>query len=262
MSNETPPTRTPFVAGNWKMHTSGVECVALCRAVRDSIDDIPGVDKAVCPPFPFLREAMGAFAGSTVRVGAQNVHWEDQGAYTGEVSPLMLQGLVEFVIVGHSERREHFGETDATVNLRLKAALRNNLTPIFCVGETQKEREAGRMEKVLSRQVRQGLKGVPWSGRCVIAYEPVWAIGTGLAATSEQANDAIGFIRKLVAEAFDAEIAGATRIQYGGSVKPENAAELFAQPEIDGALVGGASLDADAFAAIVRAAADAGQRQP
>jgi triosephosphate isomerase len=169
----------------------------------------------------------------------------------------MLQGLVDGVIVGHSERRQYFCETDETVNRRLKAALAHDLIPIFCVGETKDERESGSTNKVLSRQVRDGLSGVPWTGDCVVAYEPVWAIGTGLAATGEQANETVGFIRGLISELFGADVAQAIRIQYGGSVKPDNIAEFVAQSEIDGALVGGASLDADAFAAIVRAAADA-----
>ncbi len=248
--------RIPFIAGNWKMHRKADECVAHCQAVRERIDSVDGVDKAVCPPFPFLEQVKAALAGSTVRLGAQNVHWEEQGAYTGEVSPSMLQGLVEYVIIGHSERRQHFCETDESVNRKLKAALAHGLTPIFCIGETQEEREAGRTEEVLARQVNQGLEGVPWTAACVIAYEPIWAIGTGLAASGEQANETIGFVRSLVAEAFDQELAQATRIQYGGSVKPENAGEFLAQPEIDGALVGGASLDADAFAEIVRSAAE------
>ncbi len=247
--------RVPFVAGNWKMHTTAEECVALCRALRERLDPLDGVDKAVCPPFPFLEQAKAALAGSTIQLGAQNVHWETQGAYTGEVSPLMLQGLVDYVIVGHSERRQHFCETDETVNRKLKAALAHGLTPTFCVGETREEREAGRTDEVLARQVRQGLEGVPWTAACVVAYEPVWAIGTGLAATGPQANETVGFIRRLLADAYDPNVAEATRIQYGGSVKPDNAGEFLAQPEIDGALVGGASLDAGAFAAIVRAAA-------
>ena len=248
--------RIPFIAGNWKMYTTAEECVALCRAVRERSDAIAGVDKAVCPPFPFLERAREALAGSSVRLGAQNVHWDEQGAYTGEVSPLMLQGLVDYVIIGHSERRQYFCETNESVNKRLKAALAHGLTPIFCVGETQEEREAGRTEDVLTRQVNQGLEGAPWTAACVIAYEPVWAIGTGLAASGEQANETIGFVRGLVAKAFGEEVAQSTRIQYGGSVKPENASEFLSQPEIDGALVGGASLDADAFAAIVRSAAE------
>ena len=250
-------SRTPFIAGNWKMYTTGDECVALCRAVRERVDAIEGVEKAVCPPFPFLEQAKAALAGSSVRLGAQNVHWEEKGAYTGEVSPIMLRGLVDYVLVGHSERRQYFCETDETVNGKLKAVLAHGLTPIFCVGETRDEREAGRTEEVLSRQVRQGLDGVAWNGACVIAYEPVWAIGTGLAASGAQANETIGSIRGLVSEAFGGAVAEATRIQYGGSVKPENAAEFLSQAEIDGALVGGASLDADAFSAIVRQAADA-----
>jgi triosephosphate isomerase len=249
--------RIPVVAGNWKMYTTVGECVTLCRAVRERIDGIAGVDKAVCPPFPFLRDARAALDGSSIALGAQNVHWEPQGAYTGEVSPVMLQGLVDCVIVGHSERRQHFCETDDTVNRRLKAAISHGLTPIFCVGETQEERVAGRTAEVLKTQVQWGLAGVSWTADCVIAYEPVWAIGTGLAATGEQANETVGSIRSLLAGLFGADVAQATRIQYGGSVKPDNIAEFVAQPEIDGALVGGASLDADAFAAIVQAAAQA-----
>lgn len=247
--------RTPFIAGNWKMHTNAEECVALCKAVRERVEGISGVEVGVCPPFPFLANAKQALDGSAIRIGAQNAHWEAHGAFTGEVSPAMLRGLVDYAIIGHSERRQYFCETDETVNKRLKAVLEHGLLPIFCIGETREEREANRMEDVLSRQVRDGLAGVAWTRECVVAYEPVWAIGTGLAATSEQANEAIGFIRGLLGVSFGGEIAQATRIQYGGSVKAENAAELFAQTEIDGALVGGASLDADAFAAIVRVAA-------
>ncbi|MEX0786666.1 MAG: triose-phosphate isomerase [Dehalococcoidia bacterium] len=250
-------SRVPFIAGNWKMYTSADECVALCQAVRERVAGIDGVDVAVCPPFPHLDAARAALEGSNVRLGAQNVHWEDQGAYTGEVSPTMLRGLASLVIVGHSERRQYFCETDETVSKRLQGALAHGLTPIFCLGETKDEREAGQTEEVLTRQVRRGLEGVPWSGDCVVAYEPVWAIGTGLAASGQQANAAVALIRGLIGDLFGDAIAQANRIQYGGSVKPENAAEFLAQTEIDGALVGGASLDADAFAAIVRAAAEA-----
>lgn len=246
--------RTPFIAGNWKMHTNEEECVALCKGVASEIAGLEGIEVGVCPPFPYLLAAREALSGSNVRLGAQNVHWEDKGAYTGEVSPAMLSGLADDVIIGHSERREYFGETDDTVNQRLHAALAHHLRPILCVGETQVERESDKTEDVLSRQLRAALDGVAWHADSVIAYEPVWAIGTGLAATAEQANQTIAFIRGLVAEIFDSSVAEATRIQYGGSVKPDNAAELFAQPEIDGALVGGASLDAKAFGAIVKAA--------
>ena len=252
--------RTPFVAGNWKMHTNAEECVALCRAVRERIDGLTGVDVAVCPPYPFLAQAKAALAGSRVLLGAQNAHWEAQGAYTGEVSPAMLQGLADCAIIAHSERRQYFCETDETANRRLRAVLAHGLTPIFCVGETREERAAGRTEEVLSRQVRAGLQGVPWTGACVVAYEPVWAIGTGLAATGAQANETTGFIRGLLAQLFGDAVAQATRIQYGGSVKADNVAEFLGQQEIDGALVGGASLDAEAFAAIVRAAAEAKAR--
>jgi triosephosphate isomerase len=249
--------RTPFIAGNWKMFTNATQCVDLCRALRERIDAIAGVDKAVCPPFVHLDRARAALEGSSIAVGAQNMHWEEQGAFTGEVSPRMLQGLAQYVIIGHSERRQYFCETDETCNKKLTSALTHQLTPIFCVGETRAEREANKTNDVLSRQVRVGLGGVPvTAGECVIAYEPVWAIGTGLAATGAQANETIGYIRSLVAEIAGASIAKGTRIQYGGSVKADNAAEFFGQPEIDGALVGGASLDADAFAAIVRAAAE------
>ena len=247
--------RTPFIAGNWKMHTNAEECVTLCKAIVEEIGSVRGVEVSVCPPFPYLQTARRALDGSSVRLGAQNVHWEESGAYTGEVSPAMLSGLVDDVIIGHSERRQYFGETDGTVNQRLLAALAHGLRPIFCVGETQQERESNKTDDILSRQLRAGLDGVAWTADSVIAYEPVWAIGTGLAATAEQANETIAFIRSLLGELFDSSIAEATRIQYGGSVKPDNAAELFAQPDIDGALVGGASLDAVAFAEIVKAAA-------
>ncbi len=255
-SASSPAARTPLVAGNWKMYTTADECASLCRAVRDRIDAVEGVEKAVCPPFPFLGQARAALQGSSVRLGAQNAHWEEQGAYTGEVSPLMLKDLVDYVIIGHSERRQYFGETDETVNRRLKAVLAQGLIPIFCIGETREQREGGNTEEVLTRQVRLGLDGVSWTAECVIAYEPVWAIGTGLAATGQQANEAAAFIRGLVGDMFGAPVAQATRIQYGGSVKAENAAEFLHLPEIDGALVGGASLDAGGFAAIVREATE------
>ena len=255
MTTTDRPARTPFIAGNWKMNTDAAQCEALCRAVAERVGSIAGVDVTVCPPFPFLAQAKEALAGSAVRLGAQNVHWQEQGAYTGEVSPVMLQGLVDDVIIGHSERRQYFCETDETVNRRLRAALAHGLRPIMCVGETQQERESGLTNDVLARQVRDGLANVDWTGDCVVAYEPIWAIGTGLVASEQEANDAIGYIRGLLSELFGAPVAQATRIQYGGSVKPDNAATLLAQPEIDGALVGGASLDADAFASIVQAAA-------
>jgi len=247
--------RTPIVAANWKMHTTVRTAAELCQALRESIDGVRGVEKVVCPPFVFLALARETLGGSSIKVGAQNVFWEEKGAFTGEVSPPMLADLCEYVIIGHSERRKYFGETDETVNRRLKAALAQGLQPIFCVGETAEEREAGRTEEVLLRQVRGGLADIEVAPAFVVAYEPVWAIGTGVAATGEMANETIALIRRELASLYGGELAQAARIQYGGSVDGANIAEFMAQPEIDGALVGGASLKADVFTAIVEAAA-------
>jgi triosephosphate isomerase len=247
--------RTPIVAANWKMHTTVRTAAELCQALRESIDEMRGVEKVVCPPFVFLALAREALAGSSIKVGAQNVFWEEKGAFTGEVSPPMLGDLCEYVIVGHSERRKYFGETDETVNRRLKAALTHGLRPIFCIGETGDERQAGRTEEVLLRQVRGGLADIGISSGFVVAYEPVWAIGTGVPATGEMANEAIALIRRELASLYGGELAEAARIQYGGSVDGANIAEFMAQPDIDGALVGGASLKADVFTAIVAEAA-------
>jgi len=247
--------RTPIVAANWKMHTTVRTAAELCRALRESIDNVKSVEKVVCPPFPFLALAHQTLAGSSLKVGAQNVFWEEKGAFTGEVSPPMLADLCEYVIIGHSERRKYFGETDETVNRRLKAAMAKGLRPIFCIGETGDERQAGRTNEVLLRQVRGGLAGIEITSGFVVAYEPVWAIGTGVPATGEMANDAIGLIRREVASLYGGELAQATRIQYGGSVDGANIDEFMAEPEVDGALVGGASLKADVFTAIVEAAA-------
>ena len=246
--------RMPIIAGNWKMYTTARAAAELCRLLRERIDGLAGVEKVVCPPFVFLAHAGRELAGSSIKVGAQNVYWEEEGAYTGEVSPPMLADLCEYVIVGHSERRKYFGETDETVNRRLKAALAHGLRPIMCVGETLEEREAGRTEEVLLRQVRGGLADVDMPIAFVLAYEPVWAIGTGVPATGPMANETIGVIRQELASLYGRELAEAARIQYGGSVTPDNVAEFMSQPQIDGALVGGASLKADAFAAIVEQA--------
>jgi triosephosphate isomerase len=247
--------RTPIVAANWKMHTTVRTAAELCQALRESIDEVKGVEKVVCPPFVFLALAREALAGSSIKVGAQNVFWEEKGAFTGEVSPPMLGDLCEYVIVGHSERRKYFGETDETVNRRLKAALTHGLRPIFCIGETGDERQAGRTEEVLLRQVRGGLADIGISSGFVVAYEPVWAIGTGVPATGAMANEAIALIRRELASLYGGELAQGARIQYGGSVDGANIAEFMAEPEIDGALVGGASLKADVFTAIVAEAA-------
>ncbi|HEY3079537.1 MAG TPA: triose-phosphate isomerase [Chloroflexota bacterium] len=247
-------SRSPIVAGNWKMNTTLEEALELSDALRETIGGLAGVESLVCPPFVWLIPVAERLRDSSIGVGAQNTHWAPKGAFTGEVSPLMLASLCRYVIVGHSERRQHFGETDETVNRKVRAAIAHNLLPIVCVGETLAENEAGRTFEVVSRQTRAALAEVPPTEELVVAYEPVWAIGTGRAATSEGAAATIGDIRRVVGDVWGVEVAARLRIQYGGSVTPANAAELFAQPEIDGALVGGASLRAADFAAIVRAA--------
>jgi triosephosphate isomerase (TIM) len=247
--------RTPIIAGNWKMHTTADSALELCRGIRERAEDVTGVEKVVCPPFPFLMVAADCLKGSSFKVGAQNMHWEKQGAYTGEVSPSMLQGLVDFVIIGHSERRAYFCETDETVNKKVKAALEAGLRPIMCVGETEREREEGRTTDVLIRQTRAALDGVDLPLGFAIAYEPVWAIGTGKAASGPMANDAIGLIRAQVTALCGREQGDSLRILYGGSVTADNVAEFMAESEVDGALVGGACLKVDSFAAIIEQSA-------
>jgi triosephosphate isomerase len=247
-------SRVPIVAGNWKMHTTLEEAGELVRALRQALEGPLGVTVVLCPPFVSLDAVRGELEGSSLRLGAQNMHWEASGAFTGEVGPAMLAGLCDYVILGHSERRASFGETDEVVNRKVQAALRHGLTSILCIGETWEEREAGRTRAVLERQLRGALVQVPSPQGIVIAYEPVWAIGTGRAATPHDANEAIDFIRKTLASQYDASTAQSARILYGGSVTPQNAASLLAEQEIDGALVGGASLRAADFAAIVRQA--------
>lgn len=251
------PQRRPLVAGNWKMHKTVDEAVQFMDSFLPAVQDQSQVDMLVCPTYVALPAVAERAQGSNVAVGAQNVHWEQEGAFTGEISPPMLKGLCSHVIVGHSERRAMFGETDETVNRRGRAAYRHGLIPIVCVGETLEENEAGRTGDVVSRQVRAGLDGLDSSqaSSLVIAYEPVWAIGTGKAATPDGANDVISVvIRPALEHLFGADVAQAVRVLYGGSMKPHNAGEFFAQSDIDGGLVGGASLEADSFAAIVRAA--------
>ncbi len=247
--------RKPFVAGNWKMHTREQEAITLARAVAELTAGFDG-DVAVCVPFPHLAPVRAVLSGSHVLLGAQDVHWEAQGAFTGEVSAPMLADYCRVVIVGHSERRRYFCETDEWVRRKTAAALAAGLLPIVCVGETLEERQSGRTFAVLERQVREGLEGLPIDGRLTIAYEPVWAIGTGENATPETAQEACAFIRGLLRELAPGAD-GSVRIQYGGSVNAANARELLSQPDIDGALVGGASLRAEEFAAIVRAAVPA-----
>jgi len=248
-------SRTPIVAGNWKMNTTLAEAVALAGGVLAEVGGVGGVERVVCPPHVSLAAVAERLRGSSIGVGAQNVHWEAKGAFTGEVAPPMLVGLCGYTIVGHSERRQLFGEDDASVNRKLKAVLAVGLTPIVCVGERLDENEAGQTLEVVGRQIRGAFDGVQPTEQLVIAYEPVWAIGTGRAATATGANAVIGSIRRIVGDLWSGHSATSVRIQYGGSVTPANAAELFAQSEIDGALVGGASLRAADFAAIVRAAA-------
>ncbi len=249
--------RIPVSAGNWKMNTTAAEFEALAGELRTALVPIQGVERVVCPPAPWLTRAAELFAGTGIGVGAQNCHWEDRGAFTGEISPLALQGIATYVIVGHSERRAYFGETDETVNRRTAGALRNGLQPIVCIGETLEQREGGDTETALARQVAAALAGIDLPDGFILAYEPVWAIGTGRAATPEMANAAIAYIRGQVKRAAGGARADATRILYGGSVTAANAADLMAQPELDGALVGGASLKAADFAAITSAIAAA-----
>jgi triosephosphate isomerase len=249
--------RTPLIAGNWKMHKTEREAEDYIQALLPRVSSVDGVDVAICVPFTDLRAMVDSARGSRVEVYAQNMHQEQEGPFTGEISPLMLSDVgVQGVVLGHSERREMFGETDRALALKVPAALAAGLTPILCVGESESERENEDTDRKLRQQVKDDLVNVP-SERLtdvVIAYEPIWAIGTGKVATSEQAQEAIAFIRALVGDR-DADAAQSVRILYGGSVKPDNAAELLGLPDVDGALVGGASLQADSFAQIVDAAA-------
>jgi len=243
--------RIPLIAGNWKMNTTVAEAKKLASSLRASLDKIDGVEKVLCPPFISLTTLSKVLQGSSVKLGAQNMYFEARGAYTGEVSPLMLKGLVEFVILGHSERRSYFSETDELVNKKVRAALDFGLKPILCVGEKLEENEAGKTEQVITRQLEGSLANVEPSIDLVIAYEPVWAIGTGKAADGITAATTIKFIRDTIANLWDNNVAQKVRILYGGSVTSNNVAEFVSQPEIDGALVGGASLKANEFSSIV-----------
>ena len=247
--------RRPMIAGNWKMNTTIAEAVDLVTAMKGALDATEGVDKVLCPPFISLAAVAALTTGSSIRLGAQTMHFEERGAFTGEVSPLMLKGLCQLVILGHSERRHVFGEGDEAINRKVKAALAHSLVPILCVGERLEEREAGRTEEVVVSQTRKGLDGIDAPGDTVIAYEPVWAIGTGRAATPSESNDTIALLRRTVAGLFGEDAAGAMRILYGGSVTAANIAGFMEQPDIDGALVGGASLKAEEFVSIVQQAA-------
>jgi triosephosphate isomerase len=247
--------RLPFIAGNWKMNKTVGEALDLVRQLKTSLAGVEGVEVAIAPPFTALHAVHRELEGSSILLAAQNIYWEEKGAYTGEVSSLMIEEVgCTYVIIGHSERRQFFGETNETVNRKIKAALSQGLMVIFCVGETLKEREDGRTFSVIGKQVELGLKGMSEKemGQIVIAYEPVWAIGTGKTATPEQAEEVHRFIREKLTKLHSRKAAEEIRIQYGGSVTPENVKGLMSQENIDGALVGGASLKSEAFSKIVR----------
>jgi triosephosphate isomerase len=246
--------RKPVIAGNWKLFKTSSEAVDLINELAPLVMNTDTVDIIVAPVFTVLAAARTALTGTAVHLAAQNCFWEEEGAFTGEVSPKMLRDAgCSHVIIGHSERRQYFGETDETVNRKIKAALNDELIVLFCIGETLAEREAGKTFDVLKKQVTDGLTGITYDQleKVIIAYEPVWAIGTGKTASDSQAQEAHAFIRNLVAGLYNHEAAAAIRVLYGGSVKPDNIKGLMAQPDIDGALVGGASLKAESFAAIV-----------
>jgi len=251
--------RVPILAGNWKMNKSVDEALDLVRGLRRLVLDVEGVEIVVCPPFVALTAVADALKGTKIKVGAQNMHWEEKGAFTGEVSPQMLQGVCGYVIIGHSERRQHFGETDESVNRKVKSALAHGLTPIMAVGEDLAQNEAGETDRVVSAQVRRGLEGIAaeHARDIVIAYEPIWAIGTGKAATAAGANSVVSLsIRGPLAEMYGEAVAQTIRVQYGGSVTPANIAEFMTMPDLDGGLVGGASLKANDFAEIVKVTAE------
>jgi triosephosphate isomerase len=248
--------RKPYIAGNWKMNTDMSSAVELAKGLAEAVGSIDAVDIGVTPPTVYLPAVVEAVAGTTIKVGAQNVFYEDNGAYTGELSTAMLKDVgCDYVILGHSERRHVIGEADELINRKVLKALADGMEVILCVGELLEEREADKTDEVVTRQTKVGLEGVAKADmdRVTIAYEPVWAIGTGKTATPDQAQDVHAMIRKLLGDLYDASVAEATRIQYGGSVKPGNAAELLGQPDVDGALVGGASLKVDDFSAIIKA---------
>jgi triosephosphate isomerase len=248
-------SRTPLIAGNWKMYKTSPEAVETASRLVELVADTADVEIMIAPVFTALDPVSKVVKGSRVGLGAQDLHWEKEGAYTGEISADMLVSAgCRYVIIGHSERRQYFGETDETVNKKISAAIAALLIPVFCIGETETERESSQTFSVLDKQVKEGLKGkvVDDLGSLVIAYEPVWAIGTGKTATTEQAQEAHKYIRSLIDSIFGTDLADSVRILYGGSVKPANVSELMAMPDIDGALVGGASLDAESFSRIVK----------
>jgi triosephosphate isomerase (TIM) len=248
--------RTPIIAGNWKMHKTLSEAKSFAEEVKGLVPSSDQVETVICSPALFLQSLVETTKGTDVKIGAQNMHFEESGAFTGEISPIALEDLgVQYVIIGHSERREMFNETDETVNKKVHAAFKYHLTPIVCCGETLTQRENGETNEFVGTQIKNALAGLTDEQvkQTVIAYEPIWAIGTGKSSTSEDANEVCAHIRNVVAEQFSQDIANAVRIQYGGSVKPGNIKEYMAQPDIDGALVGGASLEPQSFVQLVEA---------
>ncbi len=250
--------RRPIIAGNWKMNKTADEAMDLVEEMIDDLDAVEGTTVVLCPPFVGLYPLVDLVEQSSVMLGAQNMHSEEAGAYTGEISPIMVADLCDYVILGHSERRQYFGETDASVNQKVKLAFEHSLIPIMCVGETLAQREAGVTERVGGSQLRLGLEGVPphQAREIVIAYEPIWAIGTGRAATPQDANATIAYLRQNLRDLYSPVVSGAVRILYGGSVTASNVRDLMNQPELDGALVGGASLKPDEFVRICAVTAE------
>jgi len=247
--------RRPLIAGNWKMYKTGPEAVDFVKALKPLVKDVAAVDIMIAPPFTALSLVAQEIKGTTIELGAQNLDWHAEGAFTGEIAPGMLTAAgCRYVIIGHSERRQYFGETDENINRKIEAAAQAELIPVFCIGETEAQRDAGDTFSILDKQVQNGLKGQFLENlqSLVVAYEPVWAIGTGKTATKEQAQEVHDFLRQRFSELFGAEFAQGLRILYGGSVKPSNIKDLMAMPDIDGALVGGASLDPDSFGQLVR----------
>ncbi|MHC4233139.1 MAG: triose-phosphate isomerase [Planctomycetota bacterium] len=250
--------RKPFIAGNWKMNTDSASAVALAAGLAKELSSVDTVDVAVCPPFVYLQSVAAALSASNIALGSQNVYFEEKGAFTGEISCAMLKDTsCAYAIIGHSERRHVMGESDAMINKKISAAISGGLLPIFCVGELLEERQGGTTNEVVAGQIKNGLEGISAESiqAVTVAYEPVWAIGTGLTATPEQAQEVHAMIRGLLTDLYGNEIAQTIRIQYGGSAKPGNTAELMSQPDVDGLLVGGASLKVEDFAAMVKTVA-------
>ncbi len=247
--------RRPLIAGNWKMYKTPQEAADTAKQLVEQVREVADVDIMIAPPFTALESVSRVIKNSPVALGAQNLYWEDEGAYTGEISAPMLKSAgCQYAIIGHSERRQYFGETDKTVNQKIQAAIQIGLKPVFCIGETEQEREAEQTLSVLDKQVRKGLERLlpEQLDTLIIAYEPVWAIGTGKTATEDQAQEVHQFIRSLIEKSFGNDLSKSIRILYGGSVKPDNILNLMAMPDIDGALVGGASLSADSFSRIIK----------